>query len=603
MSLAITPLNTFRVKEPRVKINEERDYAILSGGSQVSYKPVVSTSYSSASQQFSAPPPSPMTIVDRKVYLSVPVTLTFSGSAPVGQNLLQSGYDSFRAFPLSSVINTLQITLNNTSVSVNMSDTIQALLRYHNKQDMREFEYSMTPSMMDQSQNYADLSGTFRNPLGQYGDGYEMSRGGFPLTSLVNTNTGAIVVATVTEPLFLSPMLFGHGESAGFIGLQTMDFNITYNPDLTRMWSHSAGSGSTISTITVSFGQPKLLFTYITPKELQIVPKAVVYPYFSISRFPTDSSVAITPNVSAILSSASIQLNSIPRRMYIFARKKNADLTYNDTDTFLGITNVTINWSNQSGLLSSATQQDLYNISKENGCNLSWAQWSGGLSYIMSGGVNTAIGTVGSVLAIEFGKDIGLSDTEAPGLLGSYQLQMAVTVTNTNQTLVSITPSLYIVIVSEGTFTVTDQQSITQIGVISKDDVINSKTSEEVNYHEIESIYGSGSFFTGLQNFTRRGLSKVKKLTKQGLNAVETYVPKAIKAVETYSPKVLQALETYGPEIAKLVGAGEMKISKDGSLKKIGKAKIDMKVSKKGKGGAPVGGQVINRSQLMGRLM
>lgn len=169
-------------------------------------------------------------------------------------------------------------------------------------------------------------------------------------------------------------------------------------------------------------------------------------------RYPTDANASIAGATgTSTLQSSNIQLQSIPRRMYIYARIKNSDLLYTDTDTFLGITSISINWNNRSGLLSSATPYDLYNISKKNGCNLSWTEWSGGPNYVALGGTNTAYGTVGSVLCLEFGTDIGLQDLECPGIDGTYQLQMAVGVKNINQTR-AITPTLYIVTVNEGKY-------------------------------------------------------------------------------------------------------------------------------------------------------
>ena len=72
------------------------------------------------------------------------------------------------------------------------------------------------------------------------------------------------------------------------------------------------------------------------------------------------------------------------------------------------------------------------------------------------------------------GTDIGFGDTEAPGMLGQYQLQITVNMTNTNQTN-SVTPTLVICVVSEGTFTIVDNRALQQVGVISAQDVLDAK--------------------------------------------------------------------------------------------------------------------------------
>ena len=206
-------------------VNEEKIYAILRGGAEVTYKTISSTSFSNSSAQFTAPPPSPRIIVDRNIHLRMPVTLSFTGVGGAGQNLLQSGYDAFRFMPISQILNVLTVMVNNNSVSINMSDVIEPLLRYHNNCYDKEYEYSMTPSEMDQSQIYENLELSVRNPLAYYGDGSDCTvphRGSFPYQVFNNTNTTAEVTAVLTEPLFLSPMVF-KGLKQGFLGVQNMD--------------------------------------------------------------------------------------------------------------------------------------------------------------------------------------------------------------------------------------------------------------------------------------------------------------------------------------------------------------------------------------------
>jgi len=209
--------------------------------------------------------------------------------------------------------------------------------------------------------------------------------------------------------------MFGLGDRAAFLGIQTMDFNITFIGNLARMWSHAAGT--TLTSVTVDLvtgpGSPTMLFNYITPSSLQpIPPRGVVYPYYTINRFPTDSLAPIASGAAQTLDSANIQLQSIPKRMYILARRKNSNETFLTTDTFFAIEGISVNWNNNSGLLSSATQQDLYRVSVRNGCNYSWPQWAGRTVDLGPG--NPQRGLTGSVLCLEFGRDIGLGPMECP---------------------------------------------------------------------------------------------------------------------------------------------------------------------------------------------
>src|SRR5579863_1447569 len=308
MSLSYQRLQTVQVKDPRTIIHNARQYAILKGGKQVSYKAFTSTSISQSSIQFSCPPPSGAIIVDRKQYITLPIRLTFIGPGTNTTNLLQPAQDAPRSYPISSSIDTLQVTINNTSVSINMADVIQALLHFNTDAKLKEYDYSVTPTCPDQSQNYDDLLGTNRSPLSFYGDSTDegvMGRAGFQFNVVSNSPTFAVVDMLVTEPIFMSPFYWGHSNSSGFANVNTMDFNITFLNNLGyRMWSHDNSAGTNvISAINTQFNGftgpafsysgitvPQLLFTYISPLDTELISPQIpiTYPYFDITRFPTD---------------------------------------------------------------------------------------------------------------------------------------------------------------------------------------------------------------------------------------------------------------------------------------------------------------------------
>jgi len=582
MSLALFPLPVCKTVIPQAQINESKNYSILKGSAETSWKVITTQSFSANSIQFTAPPPSPGILVDRKIWLSVSFNLTFTGTS-VGPNfgVLQnpspafvsvagnapggSARDAPRAYPLSSCITTLTAKLNNTDVSVNLNDVIQPLLRYHNDIDpMHNYDYSVTPSMMDQFPQYFQGSGSNRNPLEQYGTNvYEFARGGFAgISNVVNPagGTSSSLTLTVTEPLFLSPMLFGtHGEEAGFIGLQTFDLNVTFG-NLAHLWSHDVTSSSTISNIAVTInGSPQLFFRYMTPQEVTPIPRAIYYDYFEVNRYPTDqvlcapNSVAVPDNTVYTYNSANIQLNSIPRRMYILARRSNQQyntqpqLNWDASDTFMALQSISVNWNNRAGLLSGASQQDLYAMAVKNGCQLSWTQWTQ---------------QVGSVLCVDFGDDIGLNDLEGPGMLGTYQLQLTANFKNIAPDLqigegpaTPLLPSLYVIIVSEGTFCITENRSVAQIGVISKKDVLDAHAKPLLDYQHAQKIYG-GNFF-----------GSIKKLFSHA------------------APFVKQALPVLGREVALPL------IKRAVGLKGHGRRKRHMR-----------GGQMIDRDELESRL-
>jgi hypothetical protein len=84
-----------------------------------------------------------------------------------------------------------------------------------------------------------------------------------------------------------------------------------------------------------------------------------------------------TATDTQVVRTSTIQLNQIPDKLIVFVRKAMGLQTVNDPDFFLAIKNVSLNFNNSSGILASATTQDLYRYSVENGSNQSWLEFSG----------------------------------------------------------------------------------------------------------------------------------------------------------------------------------------------------------------------------------
>lgn len=522
MSLSVNPLSIVQALEPRTKIYNERSYLVLRGGSQASWKPVISTSYSNSAIQFTAPPPNPNIIVDRKVLVNMQFLVTLNGTSDGVNNIYQVGNDAPRAHPIPYITNTLNCTINNTQVSINLSDVIDPLLHYWDPVSKREIDDSLSPSMLDQSQNYSDLTGGIRNPLNSYASsvsGGDSARGGFSYTVLTNTLTQATILLNVSDYLYLPPFLSDQQDAPGFIGVQTLDFNFTLG-DLSRVWSHSSSGHALTSITAVINSNPILFFNYITPDPLMEIPRSVVYPYYEVQRYPTSIGAPITFGTPVTVQSANIQLHSIPTKMYLFIRRRNADRTALTTDTFGRINSLSIQWNNQNSLLSSASIQDLYHMSQVNGLNLSWSQFN---QY------------VGSVVCVQFGRDICLQANEAAGMLGTYQLQVNANVSNLNSSE-ALNMDFYIVTVSEGSFTIQDNRAIANIGCISQRDVLNSLQAPMVDYNSVLSMRGA-SFWSNVKDF----FSDVGRGIK--------------KAYDTVAPVVKEALP-YAMQAKKLLGYG-----------------------------------------------
>ncbi len=317
MSLALHPMNVVQMLEPRTKIYNQRTYAILRGGSESTWKPTISTSFSNSSIQFTAPPPNPKIMVDRKVLLHLQFYVTLTGSAASG-NLYQPGTSAPRSRPIQRVITTANCTLNNTNISINTSDIIDPILHYYDCVKQREIDDSLGIAMLDQAQDYSYIAHGSRDPLNPYASsvsGADLSRGSYVINVLTNTPTSATLVLDVTDVLFLPPFLSDVDDAAAFVQLQTMDFNFSLG-DLSRCWSVNsnvaAGAGginitsvsALIAGAPVMLVSPTLLFNYITPDPLIEIPRSVVYPYYEVQRYPTQIGTGPVPSGQSFTSSS-----------------------------------------------------------------------------------------------------------------------------------------------------------------------------------------------------------------------------------------------------------------------------------------------------------
>ena len=78
------------------------------------------------------------------------------------------------------------------------------------------------------------------------------------------------------------------------------------------------------------------------------------------------------------LTSSNIQLSSIPEKIIVFARRVQSNLRCTDADQYLVIKDVRVNFNNNSALLASFTQEQLYDASVSSWLkNLTWEEFSG----------------------------------------------------------------------------------------------------------------------------------------------------------------------------------------------------------------------------------
>jgi len=411
---------------------------VMSGPSQSNYQNFAATSASSSALIFNIQIPSENIVIDRHLLIESTVTLTLNLESPLASatDILVFDYgltDSLQAFPLNSLCNTQQMTINNCTVSQNTKDILPMLLRLYDKRKLNRYN-SLCPSLPDSYYSeYLNGLGCLNNVLAGYNntslDEDFQPRGAFPvkildvfhtstLAGVVATDASLVKVATstlntwkivlqftTTEPFIcLSPWINTNSNNqAGLVGVNNISANLSIDSTCKRIFStmnkyiSSISLGGTVgigaAAVTYQpFVDSKLLFNFLSlqPEDYKKVSSKNCISYMDYPRYlsstasttaiPAIAIVAATGLAtlsSATLTSQSFQLSMVPDLILITVRKPMSTQDWMDSSSFLTINSISISFNNTAGILSSANSQQLYNISYKNGSAQSYYEFAG----------------------------------------------------------------------------------------------------------------------------------------------------------------------------------------------------------------------------------
>jgi hypothetical protein len=527
-----------------------------------------STSFTAISQTasqftFNVTVPSQNVFLDRAIdweaecYLSMDVLVAGTpAGTEVGTPVVVFGRDvALAPFPLHQLVSTMQASINDTSVVLNTQDVLNVLLRLTDYKKNRMVR--TCPTMLDKFQNYSDANGAIGSPIASYVDAVDydnVPNGAYydvefttpcpPTTADLNKTYTVDFKFKSTEKLVLSPFIFAgsHEQETGLFGLNSVQFVFNIGSSLLSRVvrnnpSGAALNGRTISNVrfqTVPFRNSKITCTFLTPSLDLKLPERSVVNYMEFPRYITNSLANITAGQKELeVQSNNIVLPMIPDMLIVYARgmQKAGSGPYAGTiggptvgDYFLPIEKITINFDNYSGLLSSHTKQQLYAMSVHNGLEMDYNTWSGfGKSSTAAGNIPL----VGGPLLLKFGNDIALQASQAPGLLGNFNLQYNVKVSN--QTSSDLDVVLYTIAVNSGFFETVAGSSRIVRGV-TEAEVISAPMIEDSSREGLSRVVGGG-FFGRLGNI----LSKAKDV--YGMVKPGSDIGKAISGVKGALPE------------------------------------------------------------------
>jgi hypothetical protein len=502
-----------RETDPRLLISDSLNYKVVSGAASISAMKVQATSVSNTQAVFNVQVPSMKTVVDTHVLWSQKVQLKIPAvCAGAGIYAVNIGRDALCPFPLNSMISTASCTINNATTTCNSEQVLPAILNCIDRNDLNLYQ-STTAVALDRLYDYTEGDGMGNNVLG----GWESAdlnnayvpRGAVKLISIsssptaqvalvANASTYAYIDFEVQEPLFaLAPWDYTSKEDRPCLtGVQNMNFSFNFNSGA-RLWRWMATAGVTVKSCVINKVYDSYLhFQMLSPHSSAVMPVRSVLPYYTTPRYIQTISSAVAAGSTASIPSTTMTLNSIPDTLIIYV-KDSARVDGSYADAFLNIDSINLNFNNNNGLLSGFTSHQLFNISQRNGLTKSFYEWSGSAwkaSAASAAGGYTDLPMAGSILVLKFGKDIALSDVEAPGVLGNFQLQYNITVKNqTTAAIASV--DLCTILINSGLLVSEAGVSSTQLGILNSADVI--KTQEQAEEYKYGPRYlGAGIFDT-----------------------------------------------------------------------------------------------------------
>ena len=339
----------------------------------------------------------------------------------------------------------------------------------------------------------------------------------------------------------------------------------TYNPSpagataaatqISLPYIQSVAAG-TFAGSSCMFDQTYLLFTFITAHPSDLFPARNICPYYELPRYisATSAPAPVIPQLitgttnyalvasgttggavwtnttgGTVFASQTLQLNQIPDKLILYMRKSGASQSYADSDSYLPIQAISIDFNNNSGILSAARSEDLYRMAKDNGSNQSWSEWQGyqmssvtvsqsGLSYPSALGTGTitapafrAIPTCGSVVVLEFAKDIQLiEDFFSCGSLGNFNIRVNVTYKNNNPSLTAGSAiELVMITMNSGVFVCERGTSSTYTGILTRADVLEASAQDAYTRSDVKRMVGAGFL-----DMIKSGVSKLAPLHK-----------------------------------------------------------------------------------------
>ena len=272
------------------------------------------------------------------------------------------------------------------------------------------------------------------------------------------------------------------------------------NVTCTMYFQNFTSSGNATAWSYPNQSQCAILVKQLAPSEVDENLKLKIknYPYTQTRVFVTSIGNVTAGAAATSVTSANMQLASIPPAVLAWIRPKDSVLRQNPffPDTFFAISQMTAVWG-VDNRLNGASQEQLYDIAVINGLEKDFQSWAGiGINGDVSGSTygTQSIQYAGCGSVCKFGPmDLGLPLRQAPGKSEYFNLQLTLQYQNVATAGLITNADLFVCVVSQGVYSIYDGQASSTLGILSENDVLNANKaaySHMLSYNEAREVFG-----------------------------------------------------------------------------------------------------------------
>lgn len=573
------------IKQPKI-IHET-----LLGASDINIQPFEANSTSVNTITWSLQVPTDQSFVDTQFNYEIKTGVirieTFRGLGIENQSLIRVGRDlSLKPHAFMHMLRKCNIQFNNQSIDTDIGDYLNEMLMlvegdsYNNCVGTGATTGVRKTVLHDPDNVFGgEMAGIFNKNThlnnGMTGEiifcdvnGNEVAV--TPVDSNIAAAQTTFVKLVLRGELYIPPLHFNRmlKKSGGFYGIQNITITTTNKVDPSQFFYYGRSTLRQFATAdnnqnnafswvdeSKAYTSAKLLMKYKSPSLYKggTPTGDCVIPFYEFFRYPFPRTETLAANTSYARDTRTVTLSSIPEYIMIWVKPSTTNYTGTngfqkyDNDYRFPITNLSLIFGNRTGLFSTYTPQDLYNMSYQNGLKLNWGEFIGNA---YSGGAitSTQVQTIGGFLLIKPGKDIPLDVGMVPNVQSNITMQANVTFKTPKNWVQDVTGkgaakaganfgyTIQIVTLSKSFLSSLNGVSGLQQRILRSEDVVTMTGEEPVKVTGSEMI-GAG-IFDKIKNIGHMGENLYKNIPKParkiGEDLAKKYIEKKVSGRGSY---------------------------------------------------------------------